>query len=77
MAGTDLHSNVTGRAEAKRSHGRTQIKLRLNTDRIIATRGFGKTRPVATNDTPEGCQVNRRVELILVDPDSPAASVRR
>jgi len=31
----------------------------------IASRGFGKSRPVATNDTPEGRQQNRRVELVL------------
>lgn len=31
----------------------------------ITARGFGKTQPVATNDTPEGRQRNRRVELVL------------
>jgi outer membrane protein OmpA-like peptidoglycan-associated protein len=31
----------------------------------IGSRGFGKTTPVATNDTPEGRQANRRVELVL------------
>lgn len=31
----------------------------------IVARGFGKTRPVASNDTPEGRQQNRRVELVL------------
>ena len=31
----------------------------------IASRGFGKTQPVASNDTPEGRQQNRRVELVL------------
>src|SRR6476619_785719 len=31
----------------------------------IEARGFGKTQPVATNDTAEGRQQNRRVELVL------------
>jgi len=35
------------------------------TGNSIDARGFGKTEPIATNDTPEGRQQNRRVELIL------------
>ena len=31
----------------------------------ITTKGFGKTNPVASNDTPEGRQENRRVELVV------------
>jgi outer membrane protein OmpA-like peptidoglycan-associated protein len=31
----------------------------------IAASGFGKTAPVASNDTPEGRKQNRRVELVL------------
>jgi outer membrane protein OmpA-like peptidoglycan-associated protein len=31
----------------------------------IAARGFGKTRPVTTNDTAAGRQLNRRVELVV------------
>ncbi len=31
----------------------------------IEARGFGKTSPIASNDTPEGRQQNRRVELVL------------
>ena len=32
----------------------------------VITQGFGEQRPVASNDTPEGRQQNRRVELRLV-----------
>ena len=31
----------------------------------MTSQGFGKTRPVATNDTAEGRQQNRRVELVV------------
>ena len=34
------------------------------TDSVTA-RGFGKTRPVGTNDTAAGRQINRRVELVV------------
>ena len=40
------------------------IEQGIGTDSIQA-RGFGKTQPIATNDTPEGRQQNRRVELVL------------
>jgi outer membrane protein OmpA-like peptidoglycan-associated protein len=39
----------------------------IESTRIVAVRGFGKTRPVTTNDTSEGRQMNRRVELIIAD----------
>ena len=40
------------------------VQQAISADSIEA-RGFGKTQPIATNDTPEGRQQNRRVELVL------------
>jgi outer membrane protein OmpA-like peptidoglycan-associated protein len=42
----------------------------ISSDRVVAVRGFGKLRPVATNDTPEGRQMNRRVEIVITDLNS-------
>jgi outer membrane protein OmpA-like peptidoglycan-associated protein len=50
-------------------------------DSSITTKGFGKTNPVATNDTPAGRQENRRVELVVsgdsiqAQTNTPAAGV--
>ena len=39
----------------------------VNNGRVVAV-GFGETRPKATNDTPEGRQLNRRVEIHITTP---------
>jgi outer membrane protein OmpA-like peptidoglycan-associated protein len=49
------------RADAVRDYF---IQQGINANAIEA-RGFGKSEPIASNDTPEGRQQNRRVELIL------------
>jgi outer membrane protein OmpA-like peptidoglycan-associated protein len=41
-------------------------------DRIKAVAGFGKTRPVAPNDTAAGRQMNRRVEVVIDDSEAQA-----
>lgn len=45
------------------------LKAGITSGRIVAVRGFGKLTPVSTNDTPEGRQMNRRVEIIIADLD--------
>lgn len=42
----------------------------IQATRITAVRGFGKTKPVATNDTATGRQLNRRVEIVIVDSET-------
>lgn len=46
-------------------------------DRIVAVRGFGKSKPVASNDTDAGRQVNRRVEIIIADAELRSAQNER
>lgn len=52
------------RAEAVHAY---LIGVALSADSMVGVRGFGKIRPVATNDTPEGRQTNRRVEIVISD----------
>jgi outer membrane protein OmpA-like peptidoglycan-associated protein len=61
--GTDDYNQQLSekRAEAVRDY---LVQQGISSDAVIAS-GFGKTAPVASNDTPEGRQQNRRVELVL------------
>ncbi|NPA17116.1 MAG: OmpA family protein, partial [Aquificae bacterium] len=68
------HTDSVGPAEynlklsQKRAESVRQIlieKYGISPDRVIA-RGYGETRPVASNDTPEGRAKNRRVIAIFV-----------
>jgi outer membrane protein OmpA-like peptidoglycan-associated protein len=46
------------------SVGQYLVAQKVNTNRVM-TMGYGETMPVASNNTPEGKQQNRRVELEL------------
>jgi outer membrane protein OmpA-like peptidoglycan-associated protein len=61
--GTDDYNQQLSerRAQAVRDY---LVQQGIGTDAIVA-RGLGKTSPIAPNDTPEGRQKNRRVELVL------------
>jgi outer membrane protein OmpA-like peptidoglycan-associated protein len=74
------HTDSTGSTELNLdlSERRAQsVKIALlergiSFDRIDAV-GFGEDKPIADNATPEGRQQNRRVEIIILNPDEPAA----
>ncbi|MDQ3013660.1 MAG: OmpA family protein [Acidobacteriota bacterium] len=53
-----------GRAESVRDY---MVQNGIKSERVIAARGFGESKPVADNDSPAGRQVNRRVEIIIAD----------
>lgn len=50
------------RAESVRNY---LIQKGVAADRVTA-KGYGKTRPVSTNDTPEGRSLNQRVEITIL-----------
>jgi outer membrane protein OmpA-like peptidoglycan-associated protein len=74
----DLHVAAEGHTD---NVGRAEDNQRLSEQRAAAvlaylvqqkipltavdTHGFGETRPIASNDTPQGRQQNRRVDLIV------------
>jgi outer membrane protein OmpA-like peptidoglycan-associated protein len=68
------HTDITGDAKANQVLSQKRAEsLRdwmLSTSDVsptcFAVQGFGATRPIVTNDTPEGRAANRRVEISLV-----------
>lgn len=52
-------------SEERANSVRDFLVLQGNNPSSITTRGFGEEQPVASNDTMEGRQQNRRVELVV------------
>jgi outer membrane protein OmpA-like peptidoglycan-associated protein len=77
------HTDSTGSAELNQnlSERRAQsvkialLKKGVSFDRIT-TVGYGKDRPVTSNDTPSGRQQNRRVEIVISNPNDPAVQTK-
>jgi outer membrane protein OmpA-like peptidoglycan-associated protein len=59
------------------SVGTDEFNQQLSERRSGMVRDFGKTQPVATNDTPEGRQRNRRVDLVVNGADIDADATPR
>lgn len=66
--GSDSYNQVLSeqRAEAVRTF---LIDKGISADRVAA-RGYGKSNPVASNDTPATRQLNRRVEIVVSEDES-------
>jgi outer membrane protein OmpA-like peptidoglycan-associated protein len=67
------HTDSTGSAqqnqvlsEERASTVAQYLRTRGVADQRLSVTGYGPTRPVASNDTPDGRQQNRRVEITLV-----------
>lgn len=59
---SDEHNQVLSE---NRANSVKDFLLNEGVESIITTKGFGEKQPVATNETPEGKQLNRRVEIII------------
>ena len=69
------HTDSQGREEMNQnlSQARAQSVLNELRDRRIVTssfsaKGYGESTPIATNDTEEGREANRRIEFRLIRP---------
>ena len=54
-------------SEKRAESAKNELVVRGIAVERITTRGFGKRDPVASNDTPEGRKLNRRVEVIILN----------
>lgn len=54
------------RAESVRDY---LVQSGVKAEKVLSVQGFGKTKPIATNDTAPGRQMNRRVEIVIDDAD--------
>jgi outer membrane protein OmpA-like peptidoglycan-associated protein len=66
------HTDSTGKEEQNQSLSErraTAVSNILKSENVLATRvssmGYGASQPVASNDTPENRQLNRRVEIAI------------
>jgi OOP family OmpA-OmpF porin len=58
----DINQKLSeGRAKAVAEY----LMANMNVEIPIAPYGFGETRPVASNDTPEGRAKNRRIDIVI------------
>lgn len=65
--GDDAHNQALSERRARSVRAVLIERYGIAEERLESS-GLGETKPVATNDTPEGRQTNRRVELVKITP---------
>jgi outer membrane protein OmpA-like peptidoglycan-associated protein len=73
-ASADGHAAANKRLSAARAKAVVTALLQRGVAKgVLVPKGYGQDRPVASNDTNEGREQNRRVEFVILDPTKPAA----
>jgi OmpA-OmpF porin, OOP family len=71
--GADKYNKVLSTRRAQAVQGYLVDRMSdANTHSFTAV-GYGKDRPIAVNDTPEGRAKNRRIDIVLLAPPAPPA----
>lgn len=69
------YPNNMALSNARASNAWTYLVERHGLDpQRISTSGYGEFRPVAPNDTPEGRARNRRIDIVVLATEAPAAN---
>ncbi|HEV2664132.1 MAG TPA: OmpA family protein [Blastocatellia bacterium] len=69
--GSDELNNRLSQSRAQ-SVGDYLTTAGVKSERVKAVRGFGKSKPIASNNTAAGRQMNRRVEIVIDDSEAQA-----
>jgi outer membrane protein OmpA-like peptidoglycan-associated protein len=63
---TGTHEFNQGLSERRANSVETYLVMNGVTGSRLTTEGYGETDPIATNETADGRQMNRRVEIVIV-----------
>jgi outer membrane protein OmpA-like peptidoglycan-associated protein len=62
--GSDAYNQKLSQSRAE-SVRNFLVEQGIPTERILSTEGFGRTRPIAPNDTRANREKNRRVDIVI------------